>query len=119
MDIRAVTREYRIHEWGKRVKECRSSGKTVRGWCAEQGINIKSFYYWQRQLREAACQALTERQNENTSGLPVFAALQLRRAEIEEAAAVVIRMGEATVEVRSGAEQSTIESALRAVRAVC
>ena len=124
MDIRAVTREYRMHQWGKRVKECRSSGETVRGWCAEHGINEKRFYYWQRQLREAACQALTERQAEEqnckvSSDVPVFAALQMPAAERSAAPAVVIRMGEITVEVHSAAERSTIETVLQAVRSVC
>ena len=36
--------------WRGRVMECRNSGKPVAVWCEEQGINIKTYYYWQKQV---------------------------------------------------------------------
>ena len=38
----------RVAEWKEKVAACRSSGQTVRGWCEEQGINRKRYYYWER-----------------------------------------------------------------------
>ena len=38
----------RVAEWKEKVAACRSSGQTVRGWCEEQGINRKKYYYWER-----------------------------------------------------------------------
>ena len=42
MDVQKLTHEVRLQQWGRTVKECRSSGKSVKSWCAEQNINIKN-----------------------------------------------------------------------------
>lgn len=60
MDVRQITHKYRIHQWKQIIQECRCSGKTVRAWCEEQEVNEKSFYYWQRKLREEAFTELSE-----------------------------------------------------------
>ncbi|MHC1787220.1 MAG: IS66 family insertion sequence element accessory protein TnpB [Christensenellales bacterium] len=54
MEIQALTRDYRLQQWASIITRRNGSGMTVRAWCDEQGINQKSFYYWQRKLREAA-----------------------------------------------------------------
>ena len=45
------THEMRLMKWTAIIKECRSSGKTVTAWCSENNISSKSFYYWQRKVR--------------------------------------------------------------------
>ena len=50
-----ATHLYRLQQWGEAVKDCKSSGKTVGAWCSEQGISKKSYYNWQKQVRDAAC----------------------------------------------------------------
>jgi len=54
MDTRKMTREVRIEYWKNVIGERATSGKTVVGFCKEYGINTKSYYYWQNQLRELA-----------------------------------------------------------------
>ena len=40
--------------WRHREFRCNASGHTREAWCEQNGIKIKTFYYWQRQLcREA------------------------------------------------------------------
>ena len=39
-----------LEEWSVKVKECRTSGLTVREWCKSQGIRTQKFYYWQKKL---------------------------------------------------------------------
>ena len=36
--------------WRGRVMECRNSGKTIAVWCKENGINIKTYYFWQKRV---------------------------------------------------------------------
>ena len=44
--------------WRGRVMECRNSGKLIAVWCEEQGINIKTYYYWEKRIvAEASRQA--------------------------------------------------------------
>ena len=46
--------EAKIQEWREIVWECRHSGQRVGQWCKEHGISDKTFFYWQRKLREDA-----------------------------------------------------------------
>lgn len=48
MDIRAIKHAAKLSEWSERIRACRSSGIAVKNWCEENGINIKSYYRWER-----------------------------------------------------------------------
>lgn len=49
-----VTHKVRREQWTNIIKECLSSGMNKTAWCREHGISDKSFFYWQRRLREEA-----------------------------------------------------------------
>ena len=51
-DVLAVRDEYRAQAWAMLIQECNNSGLTKREFCRQRGIAEKSFYYWQRKLRE-------------------------------------------------------------------
>lgn len=53
-----ITHEMRLMQWAPIVRECRSSGMTVKSWCLENNINEKQFYYWQRRVREEVYETL-------------------------------------------------------------
>lgn len=53
-----ITHEMRLMKWTSIIRECRSSGMTVKSWCLENNVNEKQFYYWQRRVREEAYGAL-------------------------------------------------------------
>ena len=38
---------------------CRTSGKSVKAWCSEQGIPIKTYYYWEKIFVTEATQQLS------------------------------------------------------------
>ncbi len=123
MGAREATRAYRMQRWVGIISQCRNSGETVKAWCESQGVNIKTYYYWQRKVREAAGEALPvcrQSTDEASSELhPTFAEIALPSLHPSAQAAVIVRYHEVIIEVRSGAEASAIESALRAVKSVC
>lgn len=49
-----ITHQVRCEQWTKIIKECLASGMNKTAWCREHGISDKSFFYWQRRLREEA-----------------------------------------------------------------
>ena len=51
-DVLAVRDEYRAQQWAMVIQECNNSGLSNREFCRRRGIAEKSFYYWQRKLRE-------------------------------------------------------------------
>ena len=49
-----ITHKVRCEQWTSIIKECLASGMPKTTWCREHGISDKSFFYWQRILREEA-----------------------------------------------------------------
>ena len=60
MNTREIAKEYRLSKWAQVIKTCKESGKTIKDFCKDNGINENAFFYWQRKLRETACRGLTE-----------------------------------------------------------
>ncbi|MDO4179253.1 MAG: transposase domain-containing protein [Phascolarctobacterium sp.] len=38
--LQSLNENQSIQEWATRIKECRNSNMTVRGWCSEQGSAV-------------------------------------------------------------------------------
>lgn len=53
MGAREATHAYRMQRWMEIISQCRNSGETVKAWCESQGVNPKTYYYWQRKVRES------------------------------------------------------------------
>ena len=59
MGVQAMKHAALLQEWSSKIAECRSSGMSVRAWCAEQGIPIKTYYYWEKRFVTEATQHLS------------------------------------------------------------
>lgn len=55
--ITAVKREIKLREWAEQIKAQQESGMTVQQWCAENGVNAKTYYYHLRRVREQCVEA--------------------------------------------------------------
>ena len=87
--------------WRGRVMECRNSGKSVAAWCEENGINIKTYYYWQKQVWDKAANAIIPC---GQGGHPQvrtvqFAEVNLVPANPSTDADIIIRKNSWTVEI--------------------
>lgn len=58
MDTREIAKEYRLTHWAGVTQERITSGKSIKAYCASIGLQESVYYYWQRKIREAACQEL-------------------------------------------------------------
>ena len=49
-----ITHEIRLSNWKAVIEQCslRPAGQTVKQWLADNGINEKTYYYWQRRIRK-------------------------------------------------------------------
>ena len=54
LTIRGARKQKDLLEWSCRVAECRGSGQTISRWCAEHGVNRKTYYTWQKKVFAAA-----------------------------------------------------------------
>lgn len=121
MDSRDVAHKYRLSKWTEIVRECRSSGKTVAAWCTAHDVNIKSYYYWLRRVRVAACEALPALKSGENTIVPVNnPALSARNslANRESSADITLRFGAVTLELHNNASAMLIENTLRALQNV-
>ena len=122
MGSREATHAYRLRHWIEKISQCHNSGMTVTAWCESQNINIKSYYYWQRKVRETASQSLPACQQsvEEAAGIqPVFTELVLPKANLTIGATITIRFHDAVIEIQNGADSAIIENSLRAIKNIC
>lgn len=109
-----------MSQWVETIRECRSSGQTVKAWCAEHDINTKSYYYWLKRIRDAACEALPAL-GENSSIVPVNIpanAAGSGPATQSSSSQIVLRYGSVVLELRNNASATLIENTLRALHNV-
>ncbi len=59
MGMQAMKHAALLQEWSAKIAECRSSGMSVKAWCAERGIAIKTYYYWEKRFVTEATQHLS------------------------------------------------------------
>ena len=50
MNANEAEHEARVRGWKERVQECRSSGQSVKEWCAGHGISTATYYRWEREV---------------------------------------------------------------------
>lgn len=105
MSANQVEKEVMLAEWARDAKACKSSGMTVKDWCASKGLNINTYRYRCRRLRMAAEEGLTVQQDTGKkipSFVPVPASIQdFREAEapIPSSEVIRLRLGSRTLEL--------------------
>lgn len=121
LNTREATRKYRLNQWTEIIRECRSSDQTVSVWCAEHDINPKSYYYWLRRVREAACEALPSIASGSNTIVPVdIPSHSAKYSSIYQDSSpdILIHFGSVTLEIHNGASTALIENTLRALQNV-
>ena len=119
MDRVTLTKaEFRLRQWTKIIQDCQSSNLTVTGWCNQNNIGAKSYYYWLRKLRLKTFE-------ETELSLPTKnqAIVPLQLSSLQGTApanlAVTIHIGSASIDIVEGTSQSMIEAVLKSLRNVC
>jgi ABC-type uncharacterized transport system YnjBCD substrate-binding protein len=125
MDVQNITHEARLQQWEKIVKKCRSSGKSIKAWCAENSINIKTYYRWQQLVCQATCQKFAivkeskpQAVNDRVDSDPIFAELSMPASRTNQLA-VAIKHNAMQINVYCGADADTVETVITAVRNLC
>lgn len=49
-----LKRQAKLEYWRMQIIDCRSSGMSVRGWCAEHKISTKTYYRWEKEILSSA-----------------------------------------------------------------
>lgn len=58
--ITSIKTDIRWKEWEEQIREQTSSGLTAKEWCRQNNINVKTYYYHLRRVREKLCEQRTQ-----------------------------------------------------------
>lgn len=116
-----------LAEWAERIHNCQTSGLKVPEWCSLNGINVKTYYYWLKRVREKtlACIPATPPVVPVNTDMAVsedkiaFKPLEVQVPLPNMQAAVIVRLPNATLEVTNDATQHTLEAVLLALKSTC
>lgn len=118
--VTKVRRHFKREEWKSIISECRASGMTVTAWCKANGIVEQTYYKNLKKLREETIENLPVPITTDICEKPtVFKKLEVQSPLPNAKAAVIIRLGSATVEVNEGASQQMIQAVLLALQSIC
>jgi len=67
MNTREIATEYRLSHWSQVIQNRVESGLSIKAYCSKTAICENTYYYWQRKLREAACEELAAMQHGGSS----------------------------------------------------
>lgn len=115
MDTRQIAHELRLEHWEKVLRERKASGLSIRRWCRDNGVNEKTYYYWQRKLREKVCEQLAVSQEEPQTPA-IFTQVRLPASpEPASGGKLIIRLNGAEVEIHGDMPAATVEVVIQAL----
>lgn len=122
MDTRLVkaSGDQRLMAWAQLVVGCRSSKLSRKEWCAQHGISERKYHYWQKRVFDCAIiqrEATTMAMQPQAAGAQ-FAELPAPQEALCETPVTVasIRIGNAAVELYSGADSGMVKAICQALK---
>ena len=58
--IAKVKKKIKLAQWAEMVRQRNESGLTVTDWCRQNGINLKTYYYRLKRIRQAVCNEIEQ-----------------------------------------------------------
>ena len=98
--IASVKNEVQLREWQEHIKSQQSSGLTVQQWCKENGVNIKTYYYHLRKVR-----------NQLIESAPSIVPLTIPETESD----IIIEMNDITISLPSDVSAEILVAVIREI----
>ena len=61
-----LKRQAKLEHWRTQIIDCRSSGMSVKRWCAEHNMSTKTYYRWEKEILSLHMAILPGRQGRNS-----------------------------------------------------
>ena len=59
-EIARVKKGMKLAQWAEMIRQRNESGLTVTDWCKQNGINLKTYYYRLKRMRQAVCNEIEQ-----------------------------------------------------------
>ena len=88
-EIVMLKKKVRLREWEQQIEEQKTSGLSVQKWCKQNEINLKTYYYHLRKVREeflrsGKSEKAQEKKETEKAVVPILAALSGGNITIEK-----------------------------------
>ena len=114
MTVTEIKHAAKRQEWQERIMECRSSGESVKRWCAERQICTTTYYRWEREIFG---QLVKKEKGNQALAVAEFAAVPATAPRGASGQAIItLRTGAAEADIYAGAGEREIEAVLRALK---
>lgn len=94
-----------IELWTRRISDCKNSGKHTSEWCNENGVNVKTYYYWHNKIHKMVVQQET-----------AFYEVPQQQTEDLGKPAATIRASELQADIYPGADTAMIQAICTALK---
>ena len=103
----------RLQTWSEAVRDCRSSGLSVKQWCRQREITTTTYYRWEREVLNLA----NTEKHPGTESAVTFAELPpaQEQQKVSERAAT-FRCGDIHIDIYNEASPELLRSILEAVQ---
>lgn len=112
----------KVDAWREFILNCQKSGMTTRQFCDDNDVNVHTYYYWMKKLREKACvipkKKLVPQVNPPQAIVPIIFHNEennLLKAD-QSTTAVILHLNSITMEIRNGASESIIRNTIQALK---
>ena len=117
-EVTHIKTQFRHEQWAKLITDCQSSGLKVDDWCEKNHVSRHAYYYWLRKIRKKAYDSILPAIPKQNSAV-TFAKVEVQTHKPDTVAAIIIHLSSATLEVREGTSQQTIEAVFLALKSIC
>jgi hypothetical protein len=97
-------------EWEQRIANFMSSGQSASKWCAANEVSIHQFWYWKKRIK-------TTQDSVNDS--PRWLSLEMDDPIENSKSRLVVRVGQASVEVEPGFDSKLLVDVVRTLQSLC
>jgi putative transposase len=118
MNTREIAGEFRLSHWAQILKERRESGLSIKTYCNEYGYHENTYFYWQRKLREAACEHAAASQEER-SLVPGGWAMCRTSSPGRKNKTMTIEIGSCKVQVEQDTDPELLGLVCRTLASIC
>ena len=116
-----IAKEYRLSHWAQVLQQRTDNGMSIREYCIDIGISENTFYYWQRRVRQAACELLLPTVQMEIAKPSVPAGWALAEPEKEQIgdSTVIIEIGSYQVRVAADTDMELLTKVCRMLVSIC
>lgn len=105
--IAKVKKEIKLAQWVEMIRQRNESGLSVTEWCKENGINIKTYYYRLKRVRQVVC---SEMERHDIVPVEPIAGTEITAEKIE------LSIGDVKISLPDDFNESTLKRLLGVLR---